>query len=160
MRIIPRRQVELARQVPVRRILRLAVHAHHLLARGVRHARENARLRDRGVALVLQHAADRDPLVAKIFQQQPPRFIVAHNAHGQDIHSQIRQVICGVGSAAGHHGAFAVLQDQHRRFARHARNFAEDELVGHQIAQHRDGELGEGFDDLLQAVGFFGMFGH
>ncbi len=144
----------------VRSILRLAVDAHHLLARSVRHAGENARLGDRGVALVFEHAAHSDALVAKVFQQHAPGFVVADDADGKNIHAEIGEIIGGVGAAAGDDRALAMLENQHRRFARHARNLAEDEFVGDQVAQHRDGDLGKRLDDLPEAVGFFGMLGH
>ena len=60
MRVISRRQIKLARQVSIGCFLRFAVHPHHLLARGVRHSCENARLGHRGIALVFQDAADRE----------------------------------------------------------------------------------------------------
>jgi hypothetical protein len=98
--------------------------------------------------------------VAEVFQQHPPGFIVPHNAHRQNVHSQICQIIRGVGSSARHHGALAMFQNQYRRFARHARDLAKHKLVGHQISQNRHGDLGEGFDNLFQPVSFFGMPGH
>jgi hypothetical protein len=88
-----------------------------LLPRRVRHARQNPRLRDRGVALIFEHSADRDPFVTKIFQQHPSGLVVAHNADGKNIDAQVREVIRGVGRASRHHGSLTVRQDQHRSLA-------------------------------------------
>src|SRR5207248_883934 len=44
--------------------------------------------------------------------------------------------------------------------ARHARDLSEHKLIRDQISQHGYGEVGKGFDDLLQTVGFFEVFGH
>ena len=38
--------------------------------------------------------------------------------------------------------------------------FAENEFVGHQVAQHSDRDFGEGFDNPPQPLGFFEMLAH
>ena len=53
-----------------------------------------------------------------------------------------------------------MLQNQHGRFARDARNFAEHELVSDQIGERSYCELGKRFDDLSQAVVFFNVLSH
>jgi hypothetical protein len=53
-----------------------------------------------------------------------------------------------------------MLQDEHGRFARDARNLAEHELVGYQIRKNRNGELGKRFDDLMETTVFLKMFCH
>ena len=60
---------------------------------------------------------------------------------GKHFHAQRSQVHDGVAAAAGNDGTFAMLQDEHRRLARDARNFAKNEFVGHQIGQHGDGDV-------------------
>ena len=128
--------------------LRLAIDAHHLLPRRVRHAGEDARLGDGGVALVLQNAAHRNMLVAESLEQQAAGLVVADDADRQHVDAQVGEIIDGIGSAAGHDAAFAMLENQHRSLARNARDFAENKFVGHQVAEHGDGDLGERFDDL------------
>ena len=98
--------------------------------------------------------------MAKKLQQHPSRLVVTNGADRQHVHSQVGQIVDRVGSAARHHGAFAMLQDQHRSLARHARDFSIHEFVGHQVPQHRDGDLGEGFDNLPQPFDFLQMFRH
>jgi hypothetical protein len=46
-----------------------------------------------------------------------------------------------------------MLQNEHWRFARNARNFAENEFIGHQIAQHRDRNFGKLVNDPEQPLG-------
>ncbi len=123
--------------------LRLAVHAHHLLPAGVRHAGQDARLGGGGMGLQALDAADGNLLFAEALQQQAAGFVVAHHAHRQDVDPQRGQVHDGVGAAAGHHGALAMLQDQHRGLARDAGDLAEDKLVGHQVGQHCDRDVAE-----------------
>src|SRR5271169_5396199 len=53
-----------------------------------------------------------------------------------------------------------MLQDKHRGLARHPRDFPEHKFVGHQIPQHRNGNLGERLDDLPQPLDFLQMFRH
>jgi hypothetical protein len=56
---------------------RLAIHAHDLLPRRVRHAGEDAGFGDRGVALVLQNADNWNMLVPEGFEQQASGLVVA-----------------------------------------------------------------------------------
>jgi hypothetical protein len=121
---------------------------------------QNARLRDGRVALVFEDAAERNAFVAKGFQQQPPGFVVADQADRQHIHAECGQVVDGIGAAAGNHGALAMFEDKHGSFPRHARDFAVDKFIGHEIAEHSDRRFGEGLDDPVKAVEFFRMFGH
>jgi hypothetical protein len=100
--------------------------------------------------------------VAEGAQQQLAGFVVADHANRQDVHSQVGEIVDGVGAAAWDYFAVAVPQDQHGRFARDAGDFSEHELVGDQIREDGDRELGKGFDDLSQAQAavVFTMFCH
>ena len=77
-------------------------------------------------------------LFAEAFQQQTAGFVVAHHSNGQHLHAQRGQIHHGVGAAARDHGALAMFQDQHRRFARDPCDLAEDEFVGHQVGEDGD----------------------
>jgi hypothetical protein len=46
-----------------------------------------------------------------------------------------------------------VVEDQHRRLSRHARQFAVDELVGQQVAEDDHALAGEVVDERQQAAG-------
>jgi len=76
-------------------------------------------------------------------------FEFANDAYRQDVHSEVGEVVDGIRASARNDLAVAMLQDEHGRFARDARNLAEHELVGYQIRKNRNGELGKRFDDLL-----------
>ena len=56
-----------------------AIYPHYLLARGVRHARENARLGDRGVGLVLQHSGESNVFVPERLDQQASGLVFPHH---------------------------------------------------------------------------------
>ena len=88
-------------------------------------------------------------------EQQFARLVVTDYADGEDFHSQRGQVHDGVAAAAGNYGALAVLQDEHRRFARDTRNLAEYEFVGHEVGQYGDGTFGKRPHDLLPALRIF-----
>ncbi len=94
------------------------------------------------------------------FDQQMTGLVVADHAHGQHVHTQRRQVHDGVAASAGHHRALAMLQDEHRRLPRDAGDLAENELIGNQVTEHRDGEVRKGLNDLLPAVVIFGVSSH
>ena len=83
-----------------------------------------------------------------------PGFIVADDADRKHVDAQVGEIIYRIGAAAGDDGAFAMFEDEYGRFARDAGDFAEDKFVGHQVAENGDGDFGEGFDDLLEALGF------
>src|SRR5215472_6859906 len=140
--------------------LRLAVDADDLLTRRMRHARKNTSLGDGRIALILQHTAHGNALMTEILQQQATGFIVTDKANGKYIDAEIGQIVGCIGPAAGQNGTLAVLQDQYRRFTRNAGDFSEDKFVSNQISQDRDRDLGEGLDNLLQPVGFFGVLRH
>ncbi len=89
-----------------------------------------------------------------------PGFVVANHAHGKDCHAQIGQIINGIARAAGNYRAITVAQDEHRRFPRDAGDLAINKLVGNQITQHGDAELGKLLDDFNEPVGRFLGFLH
>src|SRR5205814_4381949 len=93
--------------------------------------------------------------VTKAAEQQPPRFVVTDHADGQDVDSQIREIIDCVRSATGDYGALAMTQNQHWGFTRDSRNFTEHEFVGHHITENGDGDSPKRLDDLAEAVGRF-----
>src|SRR5437764_533905 len=45
-----------------------------------------------------------------------------------------------------------MFQDEHRRLARHPRDLAEDEFIGYQVGEHRDGDPRKCFDDVTQVL--------
>ena len=92
--------------------------------------------------------------MAESAQQQLSRLVVAHDSNRQDVHSEVGEVVDGIRAAAGNHLAIAVLQNQHGRFARDARNLAEHEFVGDQVREDGDRELGKRFDNLPQSGRF------
>src|SRR5437868_8183234 len=91
------------------------------------------------MALDLDNAAHGNVLLAKVLQQQAAGFVVSHYAHRQDVDIKRGKITDGVAASARHHGALAMLQDEHWRLARDPRDFAEDKLIRHQVAQYRDG---------------------
>src|ERR1700692_1317536 len=153
--IFSRRQKQFARQMPIRRILRLAIPPPHLLPRVVRHARQNPRLRHRRIRLVLNHAADWDALVAKTLHEQSSRFVVANCADRQHVYSQIDKIINRIGTAPRQHGTLAMLQDEHWSLARHSRDFSVNKFIGDQIPKHRNRDLRERLNNLSQPLDFF-----
>ena len=98
--------------------------------------------------------------MAESAQQQLSRLVVTHDPNRQDVDSEVGKVADRIGAAAGNDLAIAVLQNQHWRFARDARYFAEHELIGDKICEDGYRQLGKRFNDLSQAVIFFNMFGH
>ncbi len=159
-RILPRRQHQLTREVRVGRCFRFAIYTHDLLAGGVRHAGQDARLGHSGVPFVFEHTAHRNVLVTERFDQQAAWLVIANYTDGQDIDIEGGQIAHGIRAAAWNQRSLAVLQDQDRSFARDTGDFTVDEFVGNQVAQNCDRSFGERLDDLLEAVGFFGVLGH
>jgi hypothetical protein len=103
--------------------------------------------------LVFQNSRHRDLLVTEGAQQEAAGIIVANDPDGQNVYSEICQVIGGIGASPRNDGAIAMAENQHGRFARYARNFSEDELVSHHVAKHGDGKPSKGLDDLAKVVG-------
>src|SRR6266700_3762118 len=132
----------------------LAVESHHLLSPGVRHAGQNARLGHGRVILVAKNAGNWNSFVAETFHEQTSRLVVSHDPHWQNADAQIGKIVHRVCSAAGKNGAFAMAKDEHRRLARDARDFAEDEFVGDHVAKHGDRDARKSLHNLAQPRGF------
>ncbi len=117
---------------------RLPVDAHDLLALPVRQSSQNPRLRGGQVIVHADDVPGGNLPLAKVVEQRVARLIIADDPHGSDVGAERRQVVRGVGAAARRHLPLALLQDQHRRFARDAHDFAVDGLVGNEVSQHDD----------------------
>ena len=85
-------------------------------------------------------------------EQPPSRLVVAGDADGDGVAAERGDVVGGVAGAAGHDVGRVVLEDQDRRFPRHAGDLAVDELVDEQIAEHRDADAGEVVDERQQTI--------
>src|SRR5262249_34186762 len=73
-----------------------------------------------------------------------------------------RDVVRGVAGAPGYQLGGVVFQDQHRRFARHPRHLAVDELVGNHVADNHHPAARKAVDQPEQpllALGFAGLRG-
>src|SRR5882762_1287757 len=128
----------------IRRRLGLMIDSHNLLSRCVRHAGEDARFCDRGVALIFQYSTYRNAFVPKVFNQQPSGFVVPYYSHWQYVDSQVGKIIDGIRPASGKDSAFAMLQDQDRGLARNARDLPEHKLIRNQVSEDGYSHLGEG----------------
>jgi hypothetical protein len=82
--------------------------------------------------------------------QRISRSVIAHGADRQDSRAERRKVVGSVGSAARHNLSFAMFEDQNRRFARDARNFAILEFIGDEITEEHDRFRAELFDALAE----------
>jgi len=85
-----------------------------------------------------------------VSDQRVSRGVIAHRRDGQDARTERREIIGGVGSAAGNNLSFAMFDDQDRRFARDARDFAILELIGHEITEENDRFRSEPLDALAE----------
>jgi hypothetical protein len=99
-------------------------------------------------------------LLTERMQQHAAGFVVANDAYGKDRHAQVGQIVNGIAGAAGNYRAITMAQDKHRRFPRYPGDFAIDKLVGNQIAQDGDAELGKLLNDFDEAVSRFLGFLH
>ena len=114
-------------------------------------AGENARL-DRRPVLARAHDVRTVDAAVKARQQPPPFGIGAHHADEPRAAAERRDVVGGVARAAGDHLGRVVLQDQHRRFARDARDLAVDELVGDDVADDQHAAVRKAVDEREQAL--------
>ena len=71
-------------------------------------------------------------------QQPAAGLVAADDADQSRAAAERRDVVGGVAAAARHDLGRVVLEDQHRRLARDARDAAVDELVGHDVADDGD----------------------
>ena len=113
---------------------------------GVRPAGEVTRFGGGGPIVGAQNAGDVDPLAAEEIEEFAAAFVVADYADWQDARAQFREVVHGVGCAAGVTLALAMAEDQDGGFAGDARDFAGDEFVEDEVADYADGLAGEGGD--------------
>ena len=94
-------------------------------------------------------------------REQPPAFRIGADEPGETRAAAERGDVVGrVAGAAGHHLGRVVLEDQHRRLARHARDLAVDELVGDEVADDEHAAAREAVDEPEQpllALGFAGQ---
>src|SRR6266571_7671229 len=121
--ILARRFYQPEKIIVLRTSLRFAINAHHLLAAGVGASSQDPSLCDGAVSLELQDSAGRNMFLPEALQQQAAGLVVAHNPDGQNIYPQFGEVIDGIGPAAWNQGAIAMLENEHRGFARDAGNF-------------------------------------
>src|SRR6266446_5637348 len=129
-----------------------AVQTDDLLPGGMSESSKDSRFGHSAIALVLEYSTNGNAAVAEGAKQESARFVITHDADGQDGYSEIGKVANRIGSTARNHPAIAVLEDQHRRFAGDARDFAEDELIRDQISEDGDRGLRKRLHDLAQAV--------
>ena len=111
---------------------------------------------------VLAGAHDVPPIDAPVKARQEPAAL----GFGADEPRQPRtaaergDVVRRVAGAARHHLGRVVLQDEHRRLARHAGDLAVDELVGDEVADDEHAPAREAVDEpeqALLALGFTGQ---
>ena len=105
--------------------------------RGVDAAGENARLDRRPVRRRAARCRADRRRVQSWRAAGGPRLVAPDQAGQARAAAERRDVVGGVAGAAGHDLGRVVLEDQHRRLARHARDLAVDELVGDEVADDR-----------------------
>jgi len=89
----------------------------------------------------------------------PPLAIGAHQASQLGPAAERGDVVGGVAGAAGNHGRCVIPEDEHRRLARNARDLAEDELVGDDVADDQHKAARKAVDDGKQTLLEFGLTG-
>jgi hypothetical protein len=82
--------------------------------------------------------------------QRISRSVIANSADRQDSRAEGGEIIGCVGSAARQNLSFAMFEDQDRRLARDARDFAILEFIGDEITEENDRFGGELFDALAE----------
>ena len=93
-------------------------------------------------------------------REQPAAFRVGADEAGEARAPAERgDVVRGVAGPAADHLGRVVLQDEHRRLARDARDFAVDELVGDQIADDQHAAAREAVDERQQPFLALGLAG-
>ncbi len=73
-----------------------------------------------------------------MIEQRAAAFVVTDHTDRENARAQRRKIVDGVRRAARVDFGVAVAQNQHRRFAGDARNFAGNEFVEHEIADDAD----------------------
>jgi hypothetical protein len=130
------------------RRFRLVIHAQNLLSHGVRPASQKAAFSRRRPAFHAKNTGNVNSLTAKMSDQRISRGIIANSADRQDSRAERREVVGSVGAAARHNLSFAMFEDQDRRFARDARDFAILEFIGDEITEENNRFRGELLDAL------------
>jgi hypothetical protein len=82
--------------------------------------------------------------------QRLTRGVIANRRDGQDSGAERREVVGGVGSATGNNLSLAMFEDQDRRLARDARDFAILEFIGNKITKENDRFRSELLDALAE----------
>ena len=126
----------------------------------VRQARQNAGFGYSRVVFVPLNSGYRNALVTEGTQQQAPRLVIAENTDRKHVDAEVGKIIDRIGSASRNNRALTMGQNKHRRLARHARNFAENEFVRDHVSEHGDGDARKGFNNLPQMLSFFGRAMH
>ena len=89
---------------------------------------------------------------AQVFEKFFTASVIADDSHRQDARTERSKVVDGIRAATGIYLGVAMAQDQHRSFARDAGNFAGDEFVEYEIADHADGLARKTADDIEQTI--------
>ena len=112
----------------------VAIDPHHLLLRRMNAAGEDARLDRRAIAAG-PHQAGARHRTRQHLEQPIARLVASGERHQPHRSAETGDVVRGIAGAARHDLRGVVLEDQHRRFARHARDAAINEFVGNQITE-------------------------
>ena len=132
------------------RQFRFVVDAQNLLPHGVCPAGEKAAFGRRRPAFHAENARDIDSQATKMSNQRVPRRVIANGGDGKNVRAERREVVGSIGSAAGNNLSLAMFEDQDRRFARDARDFAILKFIGDEIAEEHNGFRGELLDALAE----------
>ena len=102
---------------------------------------------------------DRPPIdVSRNAREQTTTLgIGANDPRERGAAAERRDVAGRVARTAGNDLGRVVLEDEHRRFARHPRHLAVDELVGDEIADDEHAAAAERVDEVEQARREFGV---
>src|SRR5262245_26038886 len=98
----------------VGRSLRFTIYTHHLLPPRMRHASQNARFGDGGVAFVFQYTAHWNSFVTKSFNEHASGLVIADDPNRKHVYSEISKIVYGIRTATGSNRPFTVLQNQDR----------------------------------------------
>ena len=87
------------------------------------------------MAFDAKYAGSIDPPFFEIGDQGVAGGVLSHGGDGKNARAERGEIVRGVGTATGHELGFAMAQDQDRRFAGDAGDFAELEFVGNEVAE-------------------------
>jgi hypothetical protein len=117
------------------RLRRLAINAHNLLSLPVGKPSQDSRLGGSHVPAKAQDVPRGDAPLTETLQQPLTRLIITHNSHGQNGCSKRGDVARRVGATSGKNLLRSLLQDEHRRLARNARNLAVNKFVRDEVSK-------------------------